>query len=57
MEFEKFDITEAPTLFVLNQRENYGIDKIIDINKFSIFYKFSRNCMELPPRLNNLVLI
>ena len=42
IEFENFDITETPTLFVLNQRENYGIDKIIDINKFSNLSKLYR---------------
>ena len=42
IEFENFDITETPTLFVLNQRENYGIDKIIGINKFSNLSKLYR---------------
>ena len=42
IEFENFDITETPTLLVLNQRENYGIDKTIDINKFSNLSKLDR---------------
>ena len=40
--FENFDITETYTLLVLNQRKNYGIDKIININKFSNFSKLYR---------------
>ena len=42
IEFENFDITETYTLLVLNQRENYGIDKIININKFSNLSKLYR---------------
>ena len=34
-EFENLDITEAYTLLVLNQGENYGIDEIIDISECS----------------------
>ena len=41
IEFENFDITETPTLLVLNQRENYGTDKITDI-KFSNLNKLYR---------------
>ena len=41
IEFENFDITETPTLLVLNQRENYGTDKITDI-KFSNLNKLHR---------------
>ena len=60
IEFENFGITETPTLFVLNQRENYGIDKIIDINKFSIFKKLywtstsvKQCCVNLKNTVNN----
>ena len=42
IEFEKFDITETQTLLILNQRENYGIDEIIDVNKFSNLSKLYR---------------
>ena len=49
-----------PTLLVLNQRENYGIDKIIDINKFSNLNKpyrttacVKRFCVNLKTILNN----
>ena len=47
-------------MLVLNQRENYGIDKIIDINKFSYLNKpcrttawIKRFCDDLKTILNN----
>ena len=60
IEFENFDITGTPTLLVLNQRENYGIDKIIDTNKFSNLSKLHRTaawvkrfCVNLKNIVNN----
>ena len=60
IEFENLDITETLTLLVLNQRENYGIDKIIDINKFSNLRKLYRTtawdkifCVNLKNIVNN----
>ena len=60
IEFENFVITETPTLLVLNQGKNYGIDKTIDICKFSNVNKLYRTtawvkqfCVNLKNILNN----
>ena len=60
IEFENFDITETPTLLVLNQRDNDGIDKIIDTNKFSNLSELHRTtawvkrfCVNLKNIVNN----
>ena len=60
IEFENLDITETPTLLVLNQRENYRIDNFIDINKFSNVNKLYRTtawvkrfCVNLKNVVNN----
>ena len=52
-EFENFDITGTPKLFVLNQGENYWIDEILILENLVMWI----NRIELPPGLNHFVLI